>query len=339
MTIDQPLVSVIVAVYNVEHYLERCVDSLLSQTYANHEILLVDDGSTDGSAAICDDYANRNRTVAVVHKENGGLSDARNAGLLVASGDYVVFVDGDDLVAPCYIEHLMIPILNGDANFAICDLLETANPDVLLSSRQGSRDIALYSSEEALIECLKGEKLTVSACGKLGKRSLWISHPFPAGQVYEDLFTIPCLISQAGVVAHVPERLYGQVMREGSITRTSRITEKQYRDYDYAIRHNEELFSKSTKGEIRNAVAIRGMIESARLIRLSTQIENAGPESAAITQRARTTLRTALSRAAFREASARVQISVLVGLFSPKLQMRLFRLYQGYKASRAARRR
>ena len=316
----------------------RCVDSLLSQTYTNFQIVLVDDGSTDSSADICDDFARQNSAVVVLHKENGGLSDARNAGLSVASGEYVVFVDGDDLVAPCYIEHLMVPVLNSCADLSICDLLETANPDKLLALKHDFQGAVLYSSEEALIECLKGEKLTVSACGKLGKRSLWVSHPFPVGQVYEDLFTIPHLISQAGVVAHVPEYLYGQVMREGSITRSSTISEKQYRDYDDAIRRNDELFSKSEKGEVRNAVTARTMLESARLIRLSNQIEGEGSESSAIAQNARRTLCSALTSRAFLKASMRIKISVLFGLFSPKLQLHLFRLYQAYKATRIARR-
>ena len=101
-----PLVSIIVPVYNVKPYLNRCVDSLLGQSYQNMELLLVDDGSTDGSETLCDEYAAQDARVRVLHKKNGGLSDARNAGVDAAKGEYLSFVDGDDWVSPYYIENL-----------------------------------------------------------------------------------------------------------------------------------------------------------------------------------------------------------------------------------------
>ena len=328
-----PSVSVIVAVYNVKNYIARCVSSLLAQSYSNFEIVLVDDGSTDGSATICDEFADTSCNVNVLHKANGGLSDARNAGLLVATGEYVSFVDGDDLVAPCYIEQLMRPIVHGGADFAVCDLLETTNPESVLSLKVNSRSIHYYSREKALVECLEGETITVSACGKLGRRTLWLSHLFPVGQVYEDLYTIPFLISQAGVVAHVPEPLYGQVMREGSITRKPSVTEKQYHDYYEAIAHNKEIFENSKSSKVRTALAIRTMTESARLIRLFGQIESVGAESEDIVNKARKVLRSAVTTRVIFKVPFRSKVSVIFGLTSPKLQRKLFRWYQSYKAS------
>ena len=96
----EKLVSVIVAVYNIEEYLPRCVDSILAQTYRNLEIILVDDGSKDQSGSICDSYAEKDRRIKVIHKKNGGLSDARNAGMDAATGEYIGFVDGDDWIEP-----------------------------------------------------------------------------------------------------------------------------------------------------------------------------------------------------------------------------------------------
>ena len=98
INVEEKLVSVIVAVYNIEEYLPRCIDSISAQTYRNLEIILVDDGSTDSSGGICDDYAQKDRRIKVIHKKNGGLSDARNAGLDKVSGDYIGFVDGDDWI-------------------------------------------------------------------------------------------------------------------------------------------------------------------------------------------------------------------------------------------------
>ena len=104
-----PLVSIIVPVYNVKPYLNRCVDSLLGQSYQNMELLLVDDGSTDGSETLCDEYAAQDARVRVLHKKNGGLSDARNAGMKVATGDLITFVDSDDYISKDFIEILFIP--------------------------------------------------------------------------------------------------------------------------------------------------------------------------------------------------------------------------------------
>lgn len=106
MNKDCEIVSVIVPVYNVEKYLRRCVDSILNQTYQNIEIILVDDGSPDNCGAICDDYQNTDYRVKVIHKKNGGLSDARNVAISQTSGEYITFVDSDDWVSPYYVEHL-----------------------------------------------------------------------------------------------------------------------------------------------------------------------------------------------------------------------------------------
>lgn len=113
-----PLVSIIVPVYNVKPYLSRCVDSLLGQSYQNMELLLVDDGSTDGSEALCDEYAAQDARVRVLHKKNGGLSDARNAGVDAAKGEYLSFVDGDDWVSPYYIENLYRALEQAGADFS-----------------------------------------------------------------------------------------------------------------------------------------------------------------------------------------------------------------------------
>ena len=113
-----PLVSIIVPVYNVKPYLNRCVDSLLGQSYQNMELLLVDDGSTDGSETLCDEYAAQDARVRVLHKKNGGLSDARNAGVDAAKGEYLSFVDGDDWVSPYYIENLYRALEQAGADFS-----------------------------------------------------------------------------------------------------------------------------------------------------------------------------------------------------------------------------
>ena len=114
------LISVIVPVYKVEKFLARCLDSIISQTYENMEIILVDDGSPDSCGSICDEYAQRDARFRVLHKENGGLSDARNCGVEIASGAYIAFIDSDDYIAPNYVEYLYRLLVDNDADISCC---------------------------------------------------------------------------------------------------------------------------------------------------------------------------------------------------------------------------
>lgn len=117
-----PLISVIVPVYRVEKYLDTCVKSILTQTYKNFELILVDDGSPDNCPALCDKYAEIYKNIRVIHKENGGLSDARNIGVTMAKGEYVTFIDSDDYVHPLYLEMLLNGIRNTKADFSVGDI-------------------------------------------------------------------------------------------------------------------------------------------------------------------------------------------------------------------------
>lgn len=120
--IQAPLISLLVPIYNVASYVDRCVGSLVNQTYSNLEILLVDDGSTDGSGALCDEWVKKDSRIHVVHKENGGLSDARNAGIKRAAGAYLAFIDGDDYIAPEYCEKLYQALAAHDADISLCNI-------------------------------------------------------------------------------------------------------------------------------------------------------------------------------------------------------------------------
>ena len=156
----KPLISVVIPIYGVEKYLKRAVDSVLHQTYTNLDIILVDDGSKDNCPAICDAYAAREARVRVIHKENGGLSDARNAGIAVAGGDYIAFLDSDDYYAPCFIEILYRELLRADADVAVCsyettkELEPEKGPDfaaVRAAYEQGKADITVYDRKQMLL--------------------------------------------------------------------------------------------------------------------------------------------------------------------------------------------
>ena len=214
---SEPLVSVIIPVYKVEPYLRPCADSVLAQTYKNLEILLVDDGSPDTCPQICDEYAKKDPRVRVIHKENGGLSDARNAALDIARGDYVGFVDSDDWIAPTMYEELVKSALKLDADIAVCGYTES----------NGVRDLEVkslapaeksYTVEEAFREVLLTGEILVIMCNKLYKRELFDRIRFPKGELFEDGDVFYRLFGRSRRLAHTGGCGYFYRKRAGSIT-------------------------------------------------------------------------------------------------------------------------
>lgn len=213
-----PLVSIIVPVYNVKPYLNRCVDSLLKQSYPEIELLLVDDGSTDGSGALCEEYAARDARVRVLHKPNGGLSDARNAGLDAARGTYLSFVDGDDWVSPYYIENLYHALCQADADFSA-----SCFEEVFEGKPVQSRPEAALENFEALsqTECLKRilyqDGMEVTTPTKLYKRELFEGVRYPVGKLYEDIPVAYEIVKRSRKAAHIANRDYYYFQRADSI--------------------------------------------------------------------------------------------------------------------------
>jgi len=222
-----PLLSVIVPVYNVEDYLPRCLDSILSQSYPNLEVILVDDGAQDASGRICDAYAARDRRVRVLHRENGGLSSARNAGLDAATGEYVTFVDSDDWIEP-------------DSYGPMLALLETYAAKLVCAGRYdvdgatGERTIGLCPQKQ---ECISGEEMAgriflwdhcdSSACDKLYHRSLFQEFRYPEGKVCEDVPVTYRIVLKARRVVLWDRPVYNYFHRPGSIS-TAAVSEKSF---------------------------------------------------------------------------------------------------------------
>lgn len=183
------LISVIVPIYKVEPYLRQCVDSVLGQTYTNLEIILVDDGSPDNCGVICDEYAARDSRVRVVHKENGGLSDARNAGLDICSGDYITFIDSDDHVAADHVDYLLKLLLDNDAD------MSAVLPVRFAGETSGERYRApdwhvrtfVWSGKEFLRHVLYFDNCDICACGKLYQKNLLQRIRYPVGYIFEDI--------------------------------------------------------------------------------------------------------------------------------------------------------
>ncbi len=217
-------VSVIVPVYNVEAYLAECLDSILAQTYDALEILCVNDGSTDGSAAILEEYAAKDERIRILTKTNGGLSDARNFGLDHSRGDYIACIDSDDAVTPDMIEKLVGRLEETSSGIAVCDM-EYFYDDGR-KSYSGGGDFL-----EASVREMPGLiAVNNSACNKLFKAELFNDVRFPVGKYYEDLAVIPILLYRAEKVCRVPEPLYRYRQRSGSIAHTA--SEKIFDIYD-----------------------------------------------------------------------------------------------------------
>lgn len=242
------LVSVIIPVYKVEEYLESCVNSVINQSYRNIEIILVDDGSPDKCGYMCDMFSKKDNRIRVIHKNNGGLSDARNAGLDICIGNYIVFVDSDDLVDVNYIERLLNLVESG-ADIAVCVPKLFHNEQDLYKKTETPVNISVLSSKQALRELLiqNNYYFEPSAWGKIYKAELFEHLRFPFGKYFEDLATTYLAVDMAKNVVCTTEKLYFYRQRNGSILNSAfnkkmlDILEIADEMYQYIIKNHPDL--------------------------------------------------------------------------------------------------
>ena len=219
---NTPLVSVILPIYNVEQVLKRCLDSVCNQTYLNLEIILVDDGSTDNSGNICDEYAKVDKRIKVIHKKNGGLSDARNVGLDIANGDYLTLVDSDDFISAYYVQNLMFAIQKSGCELSSSWFCKFSN-GIKIGSPTIANDssIEICNREDYYKKMLLQDGVEVSAWGKMYKSSLFNGVRYPFGKLYEDIPTTYLLIEKVEKIAVIPNVDYYYYQRKQSISNTS----------------------------------------------------------------------------------------------------------------------
>ena len=217
------VVSIIVPVYNVEKYLDRCVESIVNQTYKNLEIILVDDGSPDNCPAMCDEWAKKDNRIKVIHKENGGLSDARNFGIEVFTGDYILFVDSDDYIDLTMVEKMVCRIENDNTDMCVCTFATFKDGEE--PNRNYNKQNEIITAEEALFRLTQKEYNVyfVIACCKLIKREVISDLRFVKGKIHEDEFMCHHLIGNCKTISCIYEPLYFYYTRQGSITK-SKIT-------------------------------------------------------------------------------------------------------------------
>lgn len=213
------LISVIVPIYKVESYLDRCVRSIVEQTYENLEIILVDDGSPDNCPAICDAWAEKDSRIRVIHKENGGLSDARNAGLAVATGEYVSFIDSDDHIAPDFLARLQDAVVKTGAEVAEC-ATDYVDEDGNVLRLRNAANMPEMGKLEALRRLVLEDGVYQTVWNKLYRRDVIEGIPFAVGKLNEDEFWTYRVIDRIEKLAVVPEPLYHYLQRSSSIIGT-----------------------------------------------------------------------------------------------------------------------
>lgn len=235
------LVSIIVPVYNVEKYLKKCVDSIINQTYKNLEIVLVDDGSTDNSRNICDEYAKKDSRIKVIHKQNGGLSDARNVGIDNSKGKYITFIDSDDTIENDYVEYLYSLLKKYKTKLSICNYNVITNNKIISYT---TKDLEFkFDKITALKELLKENKFSVSSCAKMYEKKLFNNVKFPVGKLCEDNGTTYKLVEKCAYIAYGSKSKYNYYKRENSIM-TSSFNEKKFDLIELVDQMKSDLESK-----------------------------------------------------------------------------------------------
>ena len=222
----EKLISVIVPVYNVEKYIKKCIDSILSQTYKNIEIILVDDGSPDNCGHICDEYQKKDCRINVVHKNNGGLSDARNVGLSIAKGEVIAFVDSDDYLENTTYEKMMALMKTGDCDIVECAVTSVFTDQINPPSKKNSE---IISSTEALTRYLRTDGKSIprtAVWSKIFKREILDELWFPVGKIHEDYVLVVQAFLRAKKYGIIHEGLYDHVYDNPSSITNSKFSRK-----------------------------------------------------------------------------------------------------------------
>lgn len=233
------MISVVVPIYNVEKYLSRCLESIVQQTYKNIEILLINDGSTDNSLLICEEYAKKDKRIKILTQENGGLSAARNTGIDHACGKYITFVDSDDEIETDMLEYLYNIIHNAD--LAVCQRQNITEDGKKINSKIKVKPRIVLGNKHCMKEFFSSRDIDTVAWGKLYKTDLFKTVRYPLGKYHEDIFTTYQIIAQCDSISIGDKKKYLYRQRDTSISKTS-----------FSIKHLD-----SVKGNLERAEYIR----------------------------------------------------------------------------------
>lgn len=248
----KPLISIIVPIYKVEKYLKRCIESIIAQTYQNIEIILVDDGSPDNCGKICDLYKKKDKRIKVIHKKNGGLSDARNSGIRIAKGEYIGFVDSDDFIKADMYENMLNAVLNNNTKLAICDFQCVDELGNNIKMEESPIKDYHFNVNDLLPKLVQtGGWFYIVAWNKLYHTSLLNEDFFPKGKYHEDEFVISQLLYKAKEISCISTKeYYYTVQRSGSIMENE--IDIKHLDYFYALYNRCKFYEKIKKYNLIN---------------------------------------------------------------------------------------
>lgn len=327
---EEGLVSIIVPVFNVHSYLVEALDSVIHQTYTNLEIIIIDDGSTDGSGEVCDEYARKDKRIHVIHQENKGLSSARNAGLEIMTGDVVAFLDSDDAYHFDYVETMLSAMIREQADIVSCKYTEHyTTEEMSLGNQEGIKPHfkpGIYNKVSSL-RALADDIIDHHIWDKVYKRQLWDGYRFRDGHVYEDSDAIFHVVNNAVRICTIIEPLYMYRVRPGSITETS--SQRNVEDWMLACLRLERIISKNIPDIFscdqltrRRQLRINGMIVNyARLSELE--------EERNFCEFLRTQIIQDIKK--YGVNGIRTRIGYLIICFCPRI---LGKMYQGYSCFR-----
>lgn len=219
MNVKDDIITIIVPVYNVEKYLDKCLDSILKQTYEKIELILIDDGSTDDSGKICDEYAKKDSRVVALHKKNAGVSEARNIGIKNSNGKYIMFVDSDDYIERDMVEIMYYKIIEKNADIVICDTNNVDENGKIYYKNIENEEMILDNVEA--LRYMLDEKIYNGVCwGKLYKRELFTAYKFNKDiKIAEDLEVLYKIFFYSNTIVYIPEKKYNWLVRKDSVTK------------------------------------------------------------------------------------------------------------------------
>ena len=253
------LITVIIPVYKVEKYINKCIKSVLNQTYKNLEIIIVDDGSPDNCGKICDEYGKKDNRIRVIHQENAGLSEARNAGLKIAKGEYIYLVDSDDFIDEPAIEYLYELAIDNNADIAIGNRTIFYEGQDLKTKNQEKEKLLIYNNEQALEAMLYNTEFTNNACNKLYKTSLFNNIKYPKGRLCEDLGTTYKLLLKANKIVLGNKSYYNYLADRNDSIMNVNFNIHRMDGLDFAEEILKEVQQKHK--DIQNAAIVRLYLE------------------------------------------------------------------------------
>ncbi|WP_413307033.1 glycosyltransferase [Bacillus sp. 1P10SD] len=316
-----PKISIIVPVYNVESYIHACIDSILDQSFTDFELILVDDGSSDRSGFICDDFSEKDNRIIVIHKENGGQSSARNRGIDAAKGDYIGFIDSDDWIHRDMYKILYSYAIEKDAEITACNLMQyDKNSESHLYSNNTTNQ--LFDKTSAMHELYLNERLTFSPCNKLYKKEIIQGLRFKEGYILEDMDFAYKIIHQANKIYYTGQALYNYRFNEKSTMRKA-FSKKRLDEFE--VRRDMYLFYLNNYPDIANELYAEWFLTGVMLyINIEKYFFNEKNQFKYLLDLDRQKIRTLLTKKSYNQKK---KILLSIAVISPQILVMFYRLY------------